>query len=250
MATPTRTAARAPGTQRPPPPVKPDRRQNILLAAEKLFAKNGYHAVSIRDIADEAQVPLALVGYYFGQKHELYHAIFEHWSATINERLIWLKQAMAEKEGDRLVGLVEAFIGPVIRLRASTEGEYYALLMTRGLALQSEEEDAIIREFFDPMARAFIDAFHKTLVREFPRVTRAEVTWCYQFALGALLHHIGDRRVERLSDGKNTPSDPQVMPQLVAFIAHGMRGAMMQAHPRVAARKASMSAGLPRATGS
>ena len=237
MTTPTRGAARQAAIKRPAPPAKPDRRQNILLAAEKLFAKRGYHAVSIRDIADEAQVPLALVGYYFGQKHELYRAIFEHWSVMINERLIGLEQAMSERNGDRLVVLVEAFIGPVIRLRASAEGEYYALLMTRGLALQTEEEDTIIREFFDPMARAFIDGFHKTLAKEFPGVTQAQVAWCYQFALGALLHHIGDRRVQRLSEGKNTPSDPEVMPQLVAFIAHGMRGAMMEARPRAAARK-------------
>jgi AcrR family transcriptional regulator len=211
---------------RPKSPAKPDRRQNILLAAEKLFASNGYHAVSIRDIADEAGVPLALVGYYFGQKRELYRAIFEHWSAMIEERLASLQRALAIKEGDRLNALVEAFIAPVIRLRASAEGEYYALLMTRGLSMQTEEEDEIIREFFDPMATAFIEAFHKVLAAEYPGVSHARVAWCYQFALGALLHHIGDVRVERLSKGKNQPSDPAAMPLLVAFIANGMRGAI------------------------
>jgi AcrR family transcriptional regulator len=214
---------------RPAAAARPDRRQNILLAAEKLFARYGYHAVSIRQIADEAGVPLALVGYYFGAKQQLYHAIFEHWSAMISERLASLQQAMADDcRGDRLQRLVEAFIDPVIRLRASVEGEYYALLMTRGLALQSEEEDAIIREFFDPMAKAFIDAFHTTLAAETPGVSRAQVVWCYQFALGALLHHISDTRVQRLSKGENQPSDPAVMPQLVAFITHGMRGAVAQ----------------------
>lgn len=212
-------------------PAKPDRRQNILLAAEKLFATNGYHAVSIRDIADEAGVPLALVGYYFGQKRELYHAIFEHWSAMIEERLESLRQALAGSTDDRLTALVEAFIAPVIRLRASVEGEYYALLMTRGLSLQSEEEDAIIREFFDPMATAFIDAFHRTLAQEYPGVSHAQVAWCYQFALGALLHHIGDARVERLSKGKNRASDPAAMPLLVSFIANGMRGAIREILP-------------------
>lgn len=231
------TAARPPAKRRAAPPAKPDRRQNILLAAEKLFAKYGYHAVSIRHIADEAQVPLALVGYYFGAKHELYRAIFEHWSTTINERLTALALAMADESGDRLTRIVEAFIAPVIRLRASAEGEYYALLMTRGLALQSEEEDAIIREFFDPMARAFIEAFHTTLATEFPEATQPQVVWCYQFALGALLHHIGDQRVHRLSQGENGPNDPSVMPQLVAFIAHGMRGAMLHSHPSVPAGK-------------
>lgn len=231
------TAPKTTATSRPTAPAKPDRRQNILLAAEKLFAKYGYHAVSIRNIADEAQVPLALVGYYFGTKQELYHAIFEHWSATIKERLASLKEAMDDRNGDRLTRIVEAFIAPVIRLRASPEGEYYALLMTRGLSLQSEEEDAIIREFFDPMAQAFIDAFHATLAAEFKGVTRAQVAWCYQFALGALLHHISDARVHRLSQGENRPSDPAVMPQLVAFIAHGMRGAITQSQPPAARKK-------------
>src|SRR4030095_1789396 len=35
----------------------------FTLAAEKLFAQHGYHA-TIRQIADGAGVPLALVGYY------------------------------------------------------------------------------------------------------------------------------------------------------------------------------------------
>ena len=70
---------------------RPDRKQAILLAAEKLFAQRGYHAVSLRQIADEAGVPLALVGYYYGPKHALFHAIFAHWSQTIDERLAALR---------------------------------------------------------------------------------------------------------------------------------------------------------------
>jgi AcrR family transcriptional regulator len=228
----TKTMTKANTIKRPATAAKPDRRQNILLSAEKLFAKYGFHAVSIRDIADDAGVPLALVGYHFGSKQQLYHAIFEHWGTMIEERLASLRRVMeGAGGGDRLVQLVDAFIAPVIRLRASPEGEFYALLMTRGLTLQSDEEDQIIREFFDPLAKAFIEAFHATLVTEFPGITQPQVAWAYQFALGALLHHISDARVHRLSGGENRPSDPAVMPQLVAFIAAGMRGAMQQVQP-------------------
>lgn len=207
-----------------------NRKQDILLAAEKLFASHGYHGVSIRDIAAEAQVPLNLVRHHFGQKHELYHAIFEHWSDMIQERLALLEDAKSS-EGDRLANIVEAFVAPVIRLRASEEGESYALLMTRGLAQQNEEEEPIIREFFDPMAKAFIDALRSALEHEFGAATQPQVAWCYQFGLGALLHHISDGRVQRLSGGKNKPSDPAAMPLLVAFIAEGMRGVMRKLHP-------------------
>lgn len=215
---------------RPAPPKattaeRPDRKQAILLAAEKLFAQRGYHAVSLRQIAEEASVPLALVGYYYGQKHELFHAIFAHWSGTIAERLAALRAVLAEPhDAGKLQRIIEAFIGPVIRLRASAEGEYYALLMTQGLSTQQDEADRILREFFDPMAQAFVEGLHRTLAAEVPGVTRGEVAWCYQFALGALLHHLNDSRVERLSGGANQPNDAQAAPLLVRFIVHGIRG--------------------------
>lgn len=211
---------------------RPDRKQAILLAAEKLFAQRGYHAVSLRQIAEEAAVPLALVAYYYGQKHELFHAIFAHWADTIAERLSALQEVMAQPhDAGKLQRIVEAFIGPVIRLRASAEGEYYALLMTQGLSTQQDEADRILREFFDPMAQAFVGGLHETLAAEFPGVTRGQVAWCYQFALGALLHHINDTRVARLSGGANRPNDPAAAPQLVRFIVHGIRGVVAQPSP-------------------
>lgn len=208
---------------RAPREARPDRRYAILLAAEKLFAQRGYSGVSIRQIAEEAKVPLALVGYYFGPKHELFRAIFEHWNSTIRERLDALTTVCTRAaEPDYLEQVVAAFIGPVLRLRASPEGKWYALLMTRGINEPQQETDQIMRQYFDPMARAFIDA----LQNAFAGSTRAQVAWAYQFMLGALLHHISDERVARLSGGVNTPNDPAAAPLLAAFITGGMRQAM------------------------
>ena len=224
---PAPTKAATKSSLRPAKDERPDRKYSILLAAEKLFAERGFHAVSIRDIADEAQVPLALVGYYFGQKHELYHAIFEHWSSTIDERLAALQEALQSPQaGDRLQRAVEAFIEPVIRLRASPEGEYYALLMSRGLSQQTSGDDAVIREFFDPLANAFIDGLHGILSKEFAGCTRGQIAWCYQFLLGSLLHHITDVRVERLSGGQSKANAPQAQAMLVEFIVGGIRAAL------------------------
>lgn len=205
---------------------RPDRRQAILLAAEKLFAQHGYHAVTIRQIAEEAGVPLALVGYYFGPKHELFHAIFEHWSHTIEERLARLAEVDNDPEDPRtLPRIIEAFTAPVLALRASPEGEYYALLVARELYHATEEADRVLRGYFDPLAEAYIDALHVAL----PHATRAQAAWGYQFALGALLHHLNDTRIERLSRGENRRSDPAVAPMLVNFIVGGLRAALPRA---------------------
>ena len=204
---------------------KPDRKQAILLSAERLFAQKGYHAVSIRQIADDAGVPLALVGYYFGPKQDLFHAIFAHWNSTIEERLAALAQARNAPMTNRIESIVEAFVGPVLRLRASAEGEYYALLVARELAHATVEADRVLRDYFDPLAHAFIDALQTAA----PEASRAQVAWCYQFALGSLLHHLSDNRVERLSRDTAQANDPAATPLLTRYMAGGMRAVLHNA---------------------
>jgi len=217
-------AALPPAPLRPPPEARPDRRQAILLAAEKLFALRGYHAVSIRQIAEEAAVPLALVSYYFGAKHELFLAIFAHWSPTIEARLAALRQvAIAPDDEATLAAIVHAFVQPVLELRASPEGEYYALLVARQLYQVVDEAEAVLRTWFDPMAHAFIDALHAAT----PAAPRTQAAWCYQFMLGALLNHLSDTRIVGLSRGLNRPADPAAGPLLVRFISGGLRAALV-----------------------
>ncbi len=202
---------------------RPDRKAAILLAAEKLFAKRGYHAVTIRQIANEASVPLALVGYYYGQKHELFLAIFEHWNSTIEQRLQELRQAQQTQDSAAQVSrIIEAFVDPVLRMRSSTEGEYYALLVARELFHETDVTDHVLRVYFDPLAHAFIAALHEAM----PQATRGEVAWCYQFSLGALLHHLSDYRVQRLSLNESKTGDPCARELLVNFIVGGIRAAL------------------------
>jgi len=228
VARPARRAAAVDGLPRR------DRRQAILLAAEKLFAQHGYHAVTIRQIAEEAAVPLALVGYYFGPKHELFHAIFEHWRHTVDERIAQLRHPRQPRAGG-VVGMaalrpiVEAFVEPVLRMRASAEGEFYALLVARELAFRGPETYRVLADFFDPMAHAFIDALHAAC----PGSTRPQAAWAYQFALGALMHHISDFRVRDLSRGRNKLADPAAGALLIDFISAGI-GAVLLRQPTTA----------------
>lgn len=64
-----------------------EKQVNILRTAEKLFADKGYDGTSVRDIADEAGVNLAMISYYFGSKLKLMEAIFEQRSLYIRMRV-------------------------------------------------------------------------------------------------------------------------------------------------------------------
>jgi AcrR family transcriptional regulator len=50
-------------------------RITILAAAERLLALRGFHGTSMRDIAEEAGLPLASVVYHFAKKEQLYAAV-------------------------------------------------------------------------------------------------------------------------------------------------------------------------------
>lgn len=52
-----------------------DKQIQILHVAEKLFAEKGFDGTSIRDIAKEAGINIAMVSYYFGSKEKMLEAL-------------------------------------------------------------------------------------------------------------------------------------------------------------------------------
>ncbi|WP_207533512.1 TetR/AcrR family transcriptional regulator [Desertivirga arenae] len=57
--------------------MKEEKKDQILIAAEKLFSQSGFDGTSTRAIANEAGVNLAMLNYYFGSKDGVYNAVVE-----------------------------------------------------------------------------------------------------------------------------------------------------------------------------
>ncbi|SEW09721.1 transcriptional regulator, TetR family [Chitinophaga sp. YR573] len=87
---------------------------SILEAAEQLFASQGFHGTSVRDIAHEADVNIAMISYYFGSKEKLIEAIFIKriyaWKLVLDDLLKDNTQSF-EARFDRLV---ETYVQRVI----------------------------------------------------------------------------------------------------------------------------------------
>ena len=64
-----------------------ERREQILDAANPLFAERAYDEVSIEDIAGAAGVTRGLVHHYFGGRNEVYVALLERLGAQREEQL-------------------------------------------------------------------------------------------------------------------------------------------------------------------
>lgn len=153
--------------------IKQDRKKDILLSAEKLFATRSYDGVSIRDIAYDANVPSRLGGYYFGKKDDLFEAIFEHRKSNIDERLSLIEKAKEKADqADALERIVIAWCEPVIRMRAHPDGENFLILVARTVWDQSEIAARVVKRFYDQLARYFVHALNIV----YPEVDRAT---CY-----------------------------------------------------------------------
>lgn len=66
-----------------------DTKLKIMAVANELFARSGFDGVSIRDIAQAAEVNVASINYHFNNKLNLFHSIFEY-----NYR--WMEDAVKE----------------------------------------------------------------------------------------------------------------------------------------------------------
>jgi TetR/AcrR family transcriptional regulator len=74
------------------------RAQHALVdAARRLFAEQGYSAVSMRQIAEGAGVNPAMIAYYFGGKPGLYEAVLEE---TLSPFLAKLRSLAEQSRGD------------------------------------------------------------------------------------------------------------------------------------------------------
>ncbi|MCU0940977.1 MAG: TetR family transcriptional regulator [Hydrogenophaga sp.] len=218
------------------PLLRNDRQEAILQSAERLFADQGFHAVTLRQIAEAAEVPLALVGYYFGRKNDLFRAIFAHRRSGHAEGLAALDDARRQPQHpDALTQVVQALVLPILKMRHQPRTMSYARLLARELMEGTTQPDHPMRDVFEPLAQRYLDALRSLQ----PLASQADLAWACQFSLGALAMHLRDQRVERLSQGRAHAADPAAAPRLVTFIAGGLRACLLASPVRATGERST-----------
>jgi len=207
---------------RPPQlPPRSDRQQAILRAAEQLFAQRGFHSVTIRQIAEAADVPLPLVGYYFNHKEGLFRAIFAHHGHRHHEAMRALEEARRHAgEPGGLHRVVEALVQPLLRWRGDSASRHYARLLARELAQTTPEAEPALQQHLDPLLQRFLDALQAAL----PKASRTDLADALRFALGALQAHLGEHRIDKVLPGQGV--EPGTALRLCEFIAGGIRAVL------------------------
>jgi len=92
-----------------------EKQLQIIGTAERLFSTKGFDGTSVRDIADEAGVNIAMISYYFGSKEKLMEALFERRSSDISIRVENLLQDSELDPFEKMTNLLEGYIEKVMQ---------------------------------------------------------------------------------------------------------------------------------------
>ena len=200
-------------------------KDRILDSAEALFSRHGYDGVTLRKIAQEAGVDVALANYYFGPKKDLFDAVLLRRAEILNDLRLKELEACEEKAAPNppsVEEIVSAFLHPLL-IRPETQGpgwrNYYALIAY--INNSPEWGDTAMTKYFDPLVKRFIRALHKTL----PDLPEEDLFWCYQFLSGALVLSFAETgRLDRLSDGLCQSDDlTAAYKRMVPFFVEGLK---------------------------
>ena len=202
---------------------KGTRRTAILNASEKLFAQRGYDGVTIRAIAKEAGVDVALPNYYFGPKQSLFEATFQRRADLLNAwRLEALEKciASAKPKAPSIRDIIEAYLHPLLMREHVNEPEwrsYYA--MVAYVNSSAEWGGRLMSKVYNPTIDRFISAL-KTVK---PDASEDAIYWGYHCLSGALtLAFARTGRLDELSNGHVCSSDfEQGFTHMVNFITAG-----------------------------
>jgi len=106
---------------------KEDTRHQLLMAGERLFAKHGIDAVSLRQVNVEAgQKNSSASHYHFGSKEGLIRAIFDYRMERVNKRRHErLDQLDRHQATDHIRSLIGALVYPIVEEMFAEDGQYY-----------------------------------------------------------------------------------------------------------------------------
>jgi TetR/AcrR family fatty acid metabolism transcriptional regulator len=148
----TAPAAAAEAPARPTGRRSGDKRERILLAAVKVFAKNGFHATRVSEVAKAAGVADGTIYLYFRSKDELLVSLFED---RVNRLLSYMQDELPKLTS------APAKLRRVIELQLGLlEGERDLAEVVTVILRQSTK---LIKEYAAPKFLAYLDAIAKVV---------------------------------------------------------------------------------------
>lgn len=94
-----------------------DKQLQIMEKALEVFAEKGFDSASVRDIAQRADVNVAMISYYFGSKEKLLEAIFMNHTGSMRGKIETILHSKADPL-EKVDLLIDTYINVIIENRS------------------------------------------------------------------------------------------------------------------------------------
>lgn len=135
----------------------PEARERLLQAAAQLFAARGLHGTTTRDIAQEADINVSLISYYFGGKEALYETLLRDYAGLIEQRVMGI---VSLTKGDKLTRdsfcrAIESLLSNMID--SHTENPAMKTILANEIHTGMPHSKALFDNVFDRFIREIVD---------------------------------------------------------------------------------------------
>src|SRR5262245_42893956 len=144
------------------------RREQILDAANALFAERAYDEVSIEDIAGAAGVTRGLVHHYFGGRKDVYIGLLERLGAEREERL---RQPQGRSARARVADTVTRWLD-----WTETNRTIWLATMSHGEDIADPDVRRVVTDLVQ-RAVALLATYHADIAEDSPRLRYALECW-------------------------------------------------------------------------
>ncbi len=164
--------------------VTTETQQRLLEAAGEVFAEQGFHKTTVREICRRARANVAAVNYHFGDKVGLYAAVIEYAHSHALEKYPLTE---TERQDISAAQRLHSFIQHII-FSLFDEGApaWRSKLMAREMIEPTAALDAVVERMIRPTAQRL-----ESIVRAIlgPAGTDQQVRLCQLSIIGQCLHH-------------------------------------------------------------
>jgi AcrR family transcriptional regulator len=110
-----------------------DKKEHIMDVAVTLFAEKGFEGTSIRDLAHEADVNIAMINYYFGSKEKLFVALLEAKARFMRDKIDAVQNNPSLSELEKINQIIDGYID-----RFLSQPEFHRVLQQELLVTNRE----------------------------------------------------------------------------------------------------------------
>ena len=171
-------------------------RTRLLQVAGEIFAQKGYHAATVREICQKAEVNIASVNYYFGDKEGLYVEAVKHAARTCNADAPLPEWAPGTPPAVKLRGFIRSFLQHVV---VNHGPSWHGLLIMRELFQPTRACVEFVEGFVRPNFQTLLAILDELLPAGVSEVKRHLLVFS---VIGQCLHYRFARNVMPLLVGR------------------------------------------------